>query len=343
MTSHLPNHLPNHLIDALRAGSRGRDDAAFATDADGTVTTYGELWAGAARIAGALAGMGVAAGDRVAVQVEKSVAALQLYLGTVMAGAVHLPLNTAYTAAEVGYFLTDAAPRVFVCDPARHDALEPVAREAGTERVLTLDAAGEGSLTDAARGAAPPAAPVARGEGDIAAFLYTSGTTGTLEGRDADAWQPRLQRAGPARPLALHGGRRADPCAADLPHPRAVRRDQRHAGGGRPGAGAPRLRRFRGAGRPAPRDDADGGADLLRPPAGPARPDRGRGPAHAALRLRLRPDADRHASAVAGPHRPHCAGALRHDRDLHEHLEPLRGHPQARHRGPTASGGWSCA
>ena len=170
--------MPNHLIDALRSGSLGRDDAVFAT-AGAKVTTYGALWDGAARIAGALVAMGVEPGDRVAVQVEKSVTAVQLYLGTVMAGAVHLPLNTAYTGAEVGYFLTDAAPRVFVCDLAKRDGLE---KTAGAARLSTLDADGRGSLAEAATAADPLTAPAFRTQDDIAAFLYTSGTTGRSKG-----------------------------------------------------------------------------------------------------------------------------------------------------------------
>lgn len=174
----MPN--ANHLVDALRANPRG--DAPFATDADGAVTSYAALWDGAARMAQALVSLGVEPGDRVAMQVEKSIVALQCYLGTVMAGAVHLPLNTAYTPAEVGYFLTDASPRVFICDPATRDTLAPVAKEAGIAHLLTLDAGGQGSVADAMAGAAPLAAPVPRSEGDIAAFLYTSGTTGRSKG-----------------------------------------------------------------------------------------------------------------------------------------------------------------
>ncbi len=170
----------NHLTDALRAAARSA--APFATDAAGTVTTHAELWDGAARMAKALVSLGVEPGDRVAMQVEKSVAALQCYLGTVMAGAVHLPLNTAYTPVEVEYFLSDASPRVFICDPETRDTLAPVAEGAGIAHLLTLDAGGQGTAADAMAEAEPLAAPVPRSEGDIAAFLYTSGTTGRSKG-----------------------------------------------------------------------------------------------------------------------------------------------------------------
>ena len=173
----------NTLATALRAASVGREDHVFATDQDtGAVTSYAKLWDEAERIAGALVALGVQPGDRVAVQIEKSTSAIALYLGTILCGAVHLPLNTAYMPAEVSYFLTDAAPVVFVCDPARLDKLQKVATEAGTKTVLTLDAQGKGTLTDAALAAQPIASAVTRGPEDLAAFLYTSGTTGRSKG-----------------------------------------------------------------------------------------------------------------------------------------------------------------
>lgn len=173
----------NHLAHALRAASVGQEGTTFSTDAlTGAVTTYGELWSRAEAMAGALVGLGVQPGDRVAVQIEKSINGLACYLGTLLAGAIHLPLNTGYPAAEVSYFLNDAAPRVFVCDPAKLDTLTPVAAEAGVTHVLTVDADGAGTLTDAAGDATPLAQAVARGADDLAAFLYTSGTTGRSKG-----------------------------------------------------------------------------------------------------------------------------------------------------------------
>lgn len=148
---------------------------------EGARLTYSGLVARSGRMANALVALGIAPGDRVAVQVEKSVEALILYLAVVRAGAVFLPLNTAYTPAEVAYFLGDAEPRIFVCDPARADALRPAAEQAGA-RVLTLDAAGQGSLTHAAMDKPEDFATVPRGEDDLAALLYTSGTTGRSKG-----------------------------------------------------------------------------------------------------------------------------------------------------------------
>jgi malonyl-CoA/methylmalonyl-CoA synthetase len=173
----------NCLASALRVASLGRDDAPFATDAStGQITTYNALWTQAEAMAGALVALGVAPGDRVAMQVEKSIPGLACYLGTVLAGAIHLPLNTGYPAAEVSYFLTDAAPRVFICDPAKLDTMSPVALDAGVSHVLTLDADGAGTLSDAAATATPLTQAVARGADDLAAFLYTSGTTGRSKG-----------------------------------------------------------------------------------------------------------------------------------------------------------------
>ncbi|CUH51312.1 malonate--CoA ligase [Shimia marina] len=168
----------NHLMAGLSGAAVGREGEVFAEVPGGADVTFGALFTGAERMAAALVAQGVMPGDRVAVQVEKTVAAIQLYLGTVMAGAVFLPLNTAYTTAEVAYFLSDATPRVLVCDPAKAAALSEVAKGAA---VLTLDDAGEGRLVDLAA-AQQGFVPVARGPQDLAAILYTSGTTGRSKG-----------------------------------------------------------------------------------------------------------------------------------------------------------------
>jgi malonyl-CoA/methylmalonyl-CoA synthetase len=173
----------NHLAHLLRAASVGRDDAVFSVDAQsGDETTYGQLWTNAEKAATALIDLGVKPGDRVALQADKSLRVLELYLGTLLAGAIHLPLNPAYTAAEVGYFLADASPRVFVCDPARQIELSEVIEKAMVESVRTLDGKGHGTLADAIDAATPIAQAVARDADDLAAFLYTSGTTGRSKG-----------------------------------------------------------------------------------------------------------------------------------------------------------------
>jgi malonyl-CoA/methylmalonyl-CoA synthetase len=168
----------NHLISRLYAASSGRGDDVFAQLPGIGEVTFGELWLGAERMAAALASLGVAPGDRVAVQVEKTIETIQLYLGTVMAGGVFLPLNTAYTVSELEYFLGDATPRVVVCDPAGADAVSAVAGQAS---VLTLDGKGQGSLK-ALQAQFDGFAVVPRGADDLAAILYTSGTTGRSKG-----------------------------------------------------------------------------------------------------------------------------------------------------------------
>jgi malonyl-CoA/methylmalonyl-CoA synthetase len=148
---------------------------------DGQRISYGELIARAGQIANVLVGRGVKPGDRVAAQTEKSVPGLVLYLAAVRAGAVYLPLNTAYTLHELEYFITDAEPRLVVCDPAKADGFGAIAAKVGAH-IETLGADGRGSLTSAAADASPAFVTVTRGDDDLAAILYTSGTTGRSKG-----------------------------------------------------------------------------------------------------------------------------------------------------------------
>ena len=123
---------------------------------DGTSISYGGLETGAAHVAARLIAEGVGPGDRVALQAEKSAEGIMIYLGALKAGAVFLPLNSAYTAAEVDYFLTDAEPKVFVTNPA-----DWVREATGHPRLETT---------------------VARDAADLACLIYTSGTTGRSKG-----------------------------------------------------------------------------------------------------------------------------------------------------------------
>ncbi|KQK30434.1 malonate--CoA ligase [Bosea thiooxidans] len=175
----------NHLFDLIRSRMPG-PDAPFALIDDGRRYSYQDVLDASARFANALASLGVKPGDRVAVQVEKSIEALMLYLGTVRAGAIFLPLNTAYTPAEIKYFLGDAEPAVFVCDPAKAEALKPYAEKAGV-KLETLGVwrsadVSPGTLSDKALAAATSFTDVERGPDDLAAILYTSGTTGRSKG-----------------------------------------------------------------------------------------------------------------------------------------------------------------
>ncbi|MCK1744392.1 malonyl-CoA synthase [Bradyrhizobium sp. 139] len=148
---------------------------------DGARISYGDLIARAGQIANVLVARGVKSGDRVAVQVEKSVANIVLYLATVRAGAVYLPLNTAYTLNELDYFIGDAEPSLVVCDPAKAEGLAPIAAKVKA-KVETLGPDGKGSLTEAADKASGEFATVPRASDDLAAILYTSGTTGRSKG-----------------------------------------------------------------------------------------------------------------------------------------------------------------
>ena len=149
--------------------------------ADNKRITYGDLIAMAGRMANVLVNSGVKIGDRVAAQTEKSVSGLVLYLATVRAGAVYLPLNTAYTLNELDYFITDAEPSLIVCDPSKAEGLRVIAAKVNA-KVETLGADGKGSFTDAAKTMSPDFATVPRTDDDLAAILYTSGTTGRSKG-----------------------------------------------------------------------------------------------------------------------------------------------------------------
>ncbi|AFK52779.1 malonate--CoA ligase [Tistrella mobilis] len=148
---------------------------------DGSVLTYGDADRISGQVAALLDQMGVAPGDRVAVQVDKSPMALMLYLGCLRRGAVYLPLNTAYKPAELEYFIDDAEPRLVVCRPEAETAVRTMTNGRPIE-VATLDATGDGAFADRVRATATVAEPVARSRDDLAAILYSSGTTGRPKG-----------------------------------------------------------------------------------------------------------------------------------------------------------------
>ena len=172
--------MPNHLYDALFA-PHAETATPFLLSADGAAKSYDAFLDQAAQIAGALQSFGVKPGDRVAVQAEKSQEALALYAACVQAGAVYLPLNPAYTAAEVAYFVQDAEPSLLVVDPGALEALCQIAASAGA-RLQALGADGSGSLMERAARLPEHFEPAARTANDTAAILYTSGTTGRSKG-----------------------------------------------------------------------------------------------------------------------------------------------------------------
>jgi len=166
----------NHLYDGLLNGRESSTHCLLDVPG-GRSWSYAELVALSGRLANLLQAEGVAPGDRIAVQVQKSAEAIALYLATVRAGAVFLPLNSAYTRAEVDYFLEDAEPAVFVCASERLHEFDGV-----EARVYSLDGDGSGSLSETAKGQPEAFDNLARGAQDLAAILYTSGTTGLSKG-----------------------------------------------------------------------------------------------------------------------------------------------------------------
>jgi malonyl-CoA/methylmalonyl-CoA synthetase len=173
-----------NLYSALRAAfPKDLDSVAIeVADSEGLVYTWRDLDRGTARLANWLASLQLAPGARVAAQVEKSVEAAMLYLATLRAGYVFLPLNTAYQGGEMSYFIGNAEPAVVVCSPQNEAWIKPLALQAGTQHVLTLSEEGAGSLMTAAAACSDQHEPVSVSADTLAAILYTSGTTGRSKG-----------------------------------------------------------------------------------------------------------------------------------------------------------------
>ncbi len=148
---------------------------------DGTRLKFSDLMELTARISTFLRMQDLQQGERLVVQVEKSAFAVALYLACIRTGIIYIPLNTGYTAAEVSYFLGDAKPALFICDPDKRDSLREVAEEYGA-LVLTLSQQGQRSLPDSIAGLIPDQEIAEVSDDDIAVILYTSGTTGRSKG-----------------------------------------------------------------------------------------------------------------------------------------------------------------
>jgi malonyl-CoA/methylmalonyl-CoA synthetase len=148
----------------------------------GACYTWADLDRGTAKLANLLDSLRLPAGSRVAVQTEKSVEALMLYLAVLRAGHVFLPLNTAYQEAEIAYFIGNAEPAVVVCSPKNFAWVSRIAFSAGTGHVFTLGEARDGSLLERAAAQPDTHTPAVRAADDLAAILYTSGTTGRSKG-----------------------------------------------------------------------------------------------------------------------------------------------------------------
>jgi len=149
---------------------------------DGRCITYDQLDQQSGRMAQALEELGVEPGDRVLVQTDKSLETVLLYLACLRTGSVFLPLNVAYTATEVSYFMKDASPVMAVCRPQSLRALTPLALAAGVKQLLTLGTAANGSLMDCFNHCSDHHLLVPRQDDDLASIIYTSGTTGRSKG-----------------------------------------------------------------------------------------------------------------------------------------------------------------
>lgn len=172
--------MTNPLFDTLFGRYAGQSTP-FLHLTDGTTITHDAFIRMAARFAHCMIEAGLVPGDRLAVQVEKSPEALALYAACVQAGVVFLPLNTAYTASELEYFVTDSGAKLVICDDQKADAIRPITEPLGAT-LHTLNADGGGSLADLATSKPDTFDTVPRQPDDLAAFLYTSGTTGRSKG-----------------------------------------------------------------------------------------------------------------------------------------------------------------
>jgi malonyl-CoA/methylmalonyl-CoA synthetase len=168
--AHFKQHFPADLEQVLLI------------DANGRRVTYSEADQASARIANSLQTHGALPGDRITVQVEKSTENLFLYLGCLRAGLVYHPLNSAYTASELEFFLGNAEPTIVICATAAVATLESIISKATIKALLTLDVDGSGSLMAGAKKAQGDSEILRCDGSDMAALLYSSGTTGQPKG-----------------------------------------------------------------------------------------------------------------------------------------------------------------
>jgi len=175
--------MSNHNLFAALRAAFPKDLNAVAVETDeGLRYSWRDLDRATAMMANLLKSLELPAGSRIAVQVDKSVEAMMLYLATLRAGYVFLPLNTAYQSAEIEYFIGNAEPAVVVCSPANFGWVSKIAFKAGTQHVFTLGDDRTGSLLDRAVHHSDRHQTVSRQADDLAAILYTSGTTGRSKG-----------------------------------------------------------------------------------------------------------------------------------------------------------------
>ncbi len=174
-----------NLYAALRAAFPAALDATAIETCDTPVPlfySWRDLERGTAMLANLLQSLALPRASRIAVQVDKSVEALMLYLAVLRAGHVYLPLNTAYQAGEIEYFVGNAEPAVVVCSTRHFGWVSRIAFTAGTKHVYTLDDDRKGTLLDRAAWQSDVHEVAPRRADDLAAIVYTSGTTGRSKG-----------------------------------------------------------------------------------------------------------------------------------------------------------------
>jgi malonyl-CoA/methylmalonyl-CoA synthetase len=177
----VPRSASANLFDLIAARAGAADKLALETS-DATALTYGALIDRSGRAANALVALGVKFGDRVAAQIDKSTDMIVVALACYRAGAALLPLNTAYTLAELEYFLGDSEPALTLCRPESLVAVRALGGKLGLAAVESLGAARDGIFAERIASSSPVFETVARASGDLAAILYTSGTTGRSKG-----------------------------------------------------------------------------------------------------------------------------------------------------------------
>ena len=170
-----------NLFDLIHASAPNLDKMALES-LNGPSLTYGQLFERSGRAASALVALGVEPGERVAVQIDKSPDMIVLVLACLRAGAVLLPLNTAYTLIELEYFLSDARPTLTICRPDALEAMRALADKLGLAAVESLGPSRDGGLAERIAAASADFATIPRAADDLAAILYTSGTTGRSKG-----------------------------------------------------------------------------------------------------------------------------------------------------------------
>ncbi len=207
-----PDRGNQNLFAALRAGFPAALDAVAVETDDGLLYSWRDLERASAMLANLLLSLQLPEGARIAAQVDKSVEAMLLYLATLRAGLVYLPLNAAYQSAEIEYFIGDAEPAVVVCSAKNFGWVSKIAFKAGTGYVFTLNDDRTGSLLERAAACSDGHRVAQRRSDDLAAIIYTSGTTGRSKG----AMLTHGNLLSNARVLKAYWGWRSGPQGGDV-------------------------------------------------------------------------------------------------------------------------------